>query len=109
MFFDAVAPGLSVGRGLAPAEGCDASGSEGASPFPTFVLPDNLYANMPCGYYTMKQKHLLARRRKLRLFHFYYVKMSLAALLLLSQKVCDSLGSLCFCEAVNITVRASAR
>ena len=47
-----VAPGLSLGRGLAPAEGCDASGSEGASPFPTFVLPDNLFANMSCGYYT---------------------------------------------------------
>ena len=57
----------------------------------------------------MKQKHLLARRRKLRLFHFYYVKMSLAALLLLFQKVYDFLDFLCFCEAVNITVRASAR
>ena len=38
--------------GLAPAEGCDVNDSEGASPFPTFILPDGLFANMPCGYYT---------------------------------------------------------
>ena len=49
----------------------------------------------------MKQKCLLARRRQLRLFHFRCAKMSLASLLLLSQKVCDFLDSLCFCAAVN--------
>ena len=43
-----------VGRGLAPAETCEKFDSEGASPFPTFVLPDNLFVNMPCGYYIIK-------------------------------------------------------
>ena len=56
----------------------------------------------------MKQKCLLARRRKLRLFHFRCAKMSLASLLLLSQKICDFLGSLCFCAAVNDAAAQSA-
>ena len=47
---------MSVGRGLAPAEACERFDSEGTIPFPTFVLSDNLFAKMPCGYDTINPK-----------------------------------------------------